>query len=101
MNPQAKCFTKESDLVTRRIAGETIIVPVRSHVAQLDCVYTLNEVGSLIWELIDGQTPLSRIAAAICSAYEVTPDEATRDLDDFLTGMEGAGLVHLASGGES
>jgi hypothetical protein len=101
MNSQAKCFTKESDLVTRRIADETIIVPVRAHVAQLDCVYTLNEVGGLIWELIDGQTPLGQIAAAICGTYEVTPEEAAKDLNEFLTGLEAAGLIRLASGGET
>ncbi len=101
MNHQTKRFAKDSNLVTRRIAGETIIVPVRSRVAELDCVYTVNEVGSLIWDLVEHGTPLSEIATAICSAYEVTPEEAVRDLGEFLTDLEAAGLVRQTAGGES
>jgi len=38
-------FVKEPDLVTRLIAGETIIVPIRDGVGDLNAVYTLNQVG--------------------------------------------------------
>src|SRR5207302_460476 len=35
-----------SKFITRKIANETIIVPLTAEVADLDAVYTLNEVGS-------------------------------------------------------
>jgi len=56
MDISAKCFVKESNFVTRCIADETIIVPIRDTVGDLDSIYTLNEVGTTIWQLIDGQT---------------------------------------------
>lgn len=93
MNMLTKCYIKETDFVTRDIAGETIIVPVRSHVGDLGSVYTLNEIGTLIWQLIDGQKNVSQIIEAICSAYEVTPEEATKDTFDFLVSLEEAGLI--------
>ena len=93
-NALTSCFTKDSNLVTRRIAGETIIVPVRAHVANLDYVYTLNEVGTLIWELINGRTSVSEIVEAVCSQYDIAPKEAAKDVLDFLGSLEAASLIH-------
>ena len=39
-------------LVTRSIAGETIIVPICGRLGDLDSIFTLNEVGSHIWRLL-------------------------------------------------
>jgi len=93
MNISTNCYIKETDIVTRDIAGETIIVPVRNNVGDLNSIYTLNEIGTMIWQLIDGQTSVSQIVEAICIAYEVTPEEATKDTFDFLVPLEEAGLI--------
>jgi len=45
-----QCYSKDKNLVARSIAGETLIVPVRSGVADLDYIYALNEVGSRVWQ---------------------------------------------------
>src|SRR2546425_10681221 len=79
--------------VTRRIAGETIIVPVAGDVADLDAVYTLNEVGSFIWQLIDGRRSAEAIAEAVSAEYDVALEQAARDVDELLTTLEGKGLA--------
>ena len=94
-----KCFSKDKNLVTRSIAGETIIVPVRSGVSDLEYVYTLNEVGSRIWALLDEGTPVSRIVETICAEYDVTPEQASQDIAEILGSLEAATLIH--SVGES
>ena len=86
-------FVKEDDYVTREIAGETIIVPIRSHVADLDSIYTLNEVGTLIWGLLDGQTPVHRMVAAVTEEYDTESERAEKDVIDFLESLETAGLI--------
>ena len=88
-----KRFYKKSNLVTRKISGETIIVPVEGHVGDLDSIYTLNEVGSAIWALIDGPTSVDKIVTAICDQYEVTPEEARRDVVELIDSLEAAGLI--------
>ncbi|MGQ9647619.1 MAG: PqqD family protein [Thermodesulfobacteriota bacterium] len=93
MDVLTKCYTKDSNLVTRCVAGETIIVPIKNKVGDLGSIYTLNEVGTMIWELIDGKKSVSRIAEAICDAYDVTPEEALKDTFDFLRSAEEAGLI--------
>jgi len=93
-------LTKANDLVTRRVAGETIVVPVRSHVADLDSIYTLNELGSRIWELIDGRNKVADIVLAICEEYEIGPDEAARDVNNFLSALEAERLTRSCETGE-
>ena len=88
-----KRYRKKEDLVTRNIGGETIIVPVEGHVGDLDAIYTLNEVGAAVWELIDGQSSLDQIVAAVCDRYEVTPEAARRDVIELIDSLEEAGLI--------
>lgn len=82
--------------VTRRIAGETILVPVTGHVAALDAIYTLNEVGSFIWHLIDGRRSAQAIAEAVCAEYDVTLERAALDVDELLTALEWRGFSRPA-----
>jgi len=94
-------FIKGADLTTRRIAGETLIVPVRGHVGDLDAIYTLNEIGSRIWQLLDEPATVRQIAAIISAEYEVTQAEAERDVAELLDSMAAAGLVRSMAESES
>ena len=93
MDISNKRFIKESSFVTRCIKDETIIVPVKGEVGDLDSIYTLDEVGSLVWKLIDGQTSVSQIIDAICSEYDTAPEEAEKDGIELLGSLEAAGLI--------
>ncbi len=86
-------FVKKDDCVTREIAGETVIVPIRSRAVDLNSIYALNELGTMIWRLMDGQTSISQIIEAVGREYEVTPDEARKDISAFLTDLKAAGLI--------
>lgn len=92
----AKRFIKDDQSVTRSIAGETLIVPVRSGASDLNSIYSLNEVGTSVWRLIDGQTSFEQIVEAISDEYEVTAEQARRDVSDFLRRLESEGLIRAA-----
>jgi len=93
MENLTKCFTKQTDCVTREIGGETIIVPIKSRVGDLDSIFTLNEVGTMIWQLIDGQRNTGQIAEAVHRTYDVEPKEIEKDTLDFLHSLEEVGLI--------
>jgi len=97
MEMSNSCFIKGKDLVTRSIAGETIIVPIKNNVGDLDSIYTLNEIGTMIWELIDGKNSINQIIEGICMAYDVSPEIAEKDTIDFLNLIETAGLIRLSN----
>ena len=50
-----KCYKKNPNIVSRMIADECILVPIRHDVENLGSIYTLNEVGAFIWNSIDGK----------------------------------------------
>jgi hypothetical protein len=79
--------------VTRRIADETIIVPVVGGVGDLDAIFTLNEVGSLVWQLTDPPTTVHAIVEEVARTFDVPPDQAERDVVEFLGKMVEAGLI--------
>jgi hypothetical protein len=93
MSILTRSYAKDADLVTRNVVGETIIVPVKSNVGDLDSIYTLNELGTMIWELIDGQKTVNQIVEEICISYDVSPEEARKDSLEFLDSLEEAGLI--------
>jgi hypothetical protein len=93
MNILETCFVKENDLVTRDVAGEKIIVPIKGHVGDLEGVYTLNELGVMIWQLINGQTTARELAEAVRNEYDIGAAEAEKDVVDFLRSLEEAGLI--------
>jgi hypothetical protein len=83
----------DGKVVTRRIANETVIVPMTANVADLDSVYTLNTVGSFIWELLDGQRSAQSIAEMVVAEFDVPIEQAVRDVDELLTALESKGLA--------
>lgn len=79
--------------MSRSIGDETIIVPVRGGVGDLEAIFTLNAVGATIWKRIDGCTPVDRLAAAVAGEYEVGEAEAARDVADFIALLTSKGLL--------
>lgn len=79
-----KKFKKSEDIVFRKIADEMILVPIRNKVGDLQSIYTLNEVGARIWELIDGKRVVSEIKEIILKEFQATPEQIEEDLEEFL-----------------
>ena len=85
-------LVREDGIVARSIAGETILVPV-SRRAQEMGLFTLNEVGSFIWERLDGERALGEIAQELSEAFEVEALRAGDDLLEFTRQLADAGCT--------
>jgi len=83
-----RCYQKNPDIVFRKVADEYILVPIRQNVGDLESIYTLNEVAARIWELIDGKRKIKEIKDKIIEEFEVTPEEAEKDLTELLQKLE-------------
>lgn len=84
-----KVYKKSDSIVSRRIGDEYILVPIRQNLGDLESIYTLNETGALIWELIDGELNVGEIKEGLVEAFEVEPEEAEKDLIEHLQQLEG------------
>jgi len=78
-------YVRNDQVVSRRIVDELILVPIRKNVADAETLYTLNEVGARVYELIDGARPVHDIVSAIVSEFEISGDEARTDVLEFIS----------------
>ena len=88
-----KVYDKSDSIVSRKIADEFILVPIRQNVGDLESIYTLNETAARIWELIDGKIKVEKIKEKLIEEFEVTPEETEKDLMEHLQQLEGIGAV--------
>lgn len=78
----------KKELIKREIAGDTILVPVGQTVLDSNGLFVLNELGAFIWELLPEAKDESDICEAILREYEVTAEEASRDVAEFLENLK-------------
>jgi hypothetical protein len=53
----------------------------------MNSVYTLNETGAFIWELIDGEKNVDEIIIAVTEEYNIGYDTALEDIFSFIDNM--------------
>jgi hypothetical protein len=87
-------YQKSPDIVARNIVGEVILVPVTRTVGDVESIYTLNEVGARIWNLIDGKRSARDILDLIVGEYDVSEEDAEEDLLVILQQLEGIDAIH-------
>jgi hypothetical protein len=93
--PSVLQFVRSENVVSRVIAGETLIVPVRRGVADLASLFSFNQVGSAIWEAIEKPRTVDELVTLVADAYDVTPEKAREDIEVFLNEAQAAGIVQM------
>ncbi|OGF62385.1 MAG: hypothetical protein A2Y62_17200 [Candidatus Fischerbacteria bacterium RBG_13_37_8] len=74
----------------RIIDGQALIIDPASNVIKL-----LNEVGTKVWESIDGENTGNDILKIIIDEYEVSPEIAKNDLVKFLQELLTGGIITI------
>lgn len=77
-------FVRNEQVVSRKIVDELILVPMRTDVAEMETLYTLNEVGARVYELIDGERTLEAIVETVFEEFDVTREQAEMDVREFV-----------------
>src|SRR5208282_2258058 len=85
--PEELLFTRSRSVVSRVIAGETLIVPVRGKVGDLASIYSFNGTGTLLWRLLDAPRSLTELVDAVEREYEVAREQAEKDVTQFLNDL--------------
>ena len=90
---EEQIYTRSRSVVSRVVAGETLIVPVRGKVGDLASIYSFNGTGTLIWQLLDTPRTLAELIDAVEREYAVAPEKAQNDVKQFLNDMLSVELV--------
>lgn len=86
-----KIPTPHPQVAARTVDGSAVIV-----LADSGEVTVLNEVGTIVWELIDGRRSVQDLAAAVAAQYQISLDQAEQDVTAFLTTLIEASALTLA-----
>lgn len=81
--------------MARIVAGETLIVPVRSKVGDLASIYSFNHTGTLIWKLLESPKTMADLVSSVSREYEVDPSIAEPDVIAFVDELKRVGLVEV------
>ena len=76
------------NLTTRDFDDELVVVDPATNVVRI-----FNEVGSRIWQLIDGERSVDAIVQTLITEYDVSAEEAERATDAFLADLEARQLL--------
>jgi Coenzyme PQQ synthesis protein D (PqqD) len=80
-------------VASRMLGGEAVVMS-----AVDSTLYSLSEVGAVIWQSADGRTPLSEIVRdKICAEFEVAPERAYADALAFVEELAGHGILRVSS----
>jgi hypothetical protein len=90
-------LVRSQAVVARAVAGETLIVPIRSKVGDLASIYSFNPTGSLIWKLLESPRTVAQLAEQVAGVYEVEAAVAEHDVTNFVNEMKSVGLVEVAA----
>ena len=91
--PNEVQFQRNPDYIFRKIADESVLVPIRQDVANMDSIYTLNSVGAFIWERLAEPATQVDIQLAVLNEYSVDQEILVSDLEQFLVEMTAIGAV--------
>ena len=92
----ASCVRRSSNVVSRVVADEAIVVPIRRGAADLDSIYTFNESGTKLWSLIEKGLDAIALASYLQSEYGLTQAQALSDAEAFVRDLTQEGLVEPA-----
>jgi hypothetical protein len=90
-----KSFIRSRSVASRVVAGETLLVPIRSRVGDLASIYSFNGTGTSIWKLLETPKTLVELVAAVAQEYDVEQERVEKDVKEFLGEMLSVGLAEV------
>ena len=89
----SRIYCRAENIVSRDIAGETILVPIRGNVADMQHIFSLNSAGVFIWNQLDGNTKLADVLDLLLVHFDVKREQAEQDILDFIGQVIESSLV--------
>jgi coenzyme PQQ synthesis protein D (PqqD) len=82
-------IARSSQIAARSLGGEMMIMSARD-----STLFSLNDVGTVIWQAADGETSLEEIVQRmVCAEFDVEPAEALKDAESFVRELGQHGIL--------
>ena len=77
-------YLGRSGYVVREVAGEFLLIPVTAQEDQPGQMAVMNETGKFLWEQLQEEKTMEQLLAAMTEEYDVSPEEARADIEEFV-----------------
>ena len=81
--------------ILREVAGQSIVVAVGQAAEQFNGMVHLNPTGALLWRTLEKGATRDTLTLALLSQYEIDPETAGQDVDEFIQTIQQAGFVEV------
>ena len=93
MNPMSEILKKRDNIVSRKVAGDSLLIPIRGRLADMQRIFAVDSVGEFVWDHIDGRNTLAQILDAVAEEFEVDRATAREDLLAFIKSLRRTELL--------
>jgi hypothetical protein len=81
--------------VLRDVCGKKVLMAQGLQSIDDGRVMSLSESAAWLWQeaRLQGDFTVDSLAKSLCEEYDITPDDAQRDVDELVTAWQTAGLL--------
>lgn len=97
MTNREALYRRTHGIVTRRVAGELLLVPTKARTLDTATraaeLFVLNESGERMWAWLEQPISIQGLARNLIGEYEVPADQAQADAEGFVRSLRAIGIV--------
>ena len=103
-NARATRWHRAASVIARRVAGETVLVPLAVRASDPEFksarLFVLNETGEYLWSLLDSPRTSHELAQNLTLEFETAVGRAQADVEVFLAVLSDIGAVREVPDGQ-
>ena len=84
---------RKPGFIVRKISGQTVAVAIGEASKSFHGMIKLNDTGLIIWNSLAKDVTEDDIVAAILEQYDVSREQASEDVHNFVEVLRDAGIV--------
>lgn len=81
------------EFIIRQILDDTVVLPVGNTAIEFQNMIMLNSVSYVIWQCLEKDSSFQDILNAVTENFEVSAEDATEDIKEFLNGLRKYNLL--------
>jgi dGTP triphosphohydrolase len=87
---------RREDIIFRKIEDAYVLMPMTASAEEVEYLFNLNEIGSAIWEKMDGRKTIQDILNELFSEYEGDRKTIEAEAIEFINDLKEAKLIEVA-----
>ncbi len=80
-------YKQKENIVTRKVAGEVLLVPVKGKLADMQQLFSLNETAEVIWQCLKNEQTEDDLVRKVMDTFNVEESTAKADVRELLERM--------------